>query len=192
MKSNDANDLSTRGRTLEDLFFLEQDRVLLERHRELKRMEETRQALAAVSGITNTKVLDRLVALDIHAEIVSALALVPLVEVAWADGRIQEEERAAVLQASADYGITVGHPAHALLERWLAHKPDTELLDAWTLYVNGLCEAIDDEEREALRADLIDRASLVAAAAGGFLELTSPVSASEQRMLDRLDQAFKK
>ncbi len=187
----DTNDLSTRGRTLEDLFFLEQDRILLEEHRKLKRMEETRQALAAVSGITNSSVLDRLVELDIHAEIVSTLALVPLVEVAWADGRIQEEERAAVLQAGADHGIAVGRPAYALLERWLAHRPGPELLEAWTLYVNGLCEALDDEQREALRADLMNRARRVAAAAGGFLGLTSPVSASEQRVLDRLDQAFR-
>jgi hypothetical protein len=188
----DSNDLTSHGRALENLFFQQQDRILIERHRELKRMEETRQALAEVSGITNPSVLDRLVKLDIHAEIVASLALVPLVEVAWADGRIQDEERAAVLEASAHHGLTAEHPGRALLERWLAHKPDPKLLEAWTLYVEGLCEALDAGEREGLRADIVDRARRVAAAAGGFLGLTSPISTAEQLMLDRLDSAFRK
>jgi hypothetical protein len=187
----DADALTNRGRMLEDRFFLERDRVLIEKHKELKRMEETRQALAGVSGITNEKVLHRLVELGIHAEIVASLAVVPLIEVAWADGRIQDAERAAVLEAGAADGIVAGRPDHALLERWLTHKPGPELLEAWTLYVVGLCEALDAEEREGLRAGLVDRARRVAGAAGGFLGLTSPISASEQQMLDRLDRAFR-
>ena len=188
----DKSVLENSGRMLEDRFFLEQDRILVEKLRELRKMEENRQALSAVSGITNQKVLQKLVELGIQAEIVASLAVVPLVEVAWADGRIEEKERKAVMEASTANGLAKGSPDHALLERWLVHRPEPELLEAWTHYIEGLCELMAPEEREALKTELIDRARRVADAAGGFLGLTSRISEAEQRMLDTLSQAFRR
>jgi hypothetical protein len=184
--------LGNRARTLEDRFFLEQDRILIEKRRELKRMEETRQALSAVSGITNEKVLQHLVELDIQAEVLASLAVVPLVEIAWADGKIDEREREAIRRASGEAGLAKGSPDFELLDRWLSHRPGPELLEAWHHYVEGLCELLTPEEREALRADFVGRARRVAEAAGGFLGLTSGISASEQKILERLDSAFRK
>ena len=186
----DPSALENYGRKLEDRFFLEQDRILVEKLRELKKMEESRQALSEVSGITNQKVLQKLLALGIQAEIVASLTVVPLVEVAWADGRIDERERRAVMEASAANGLAKGSPDYALLERWLVHRPGPELLEAWTHYIEGLCELMAPEEREALKAELIDRARRVADAAGGFLGLTSRISEAERRMLDTLGRAF--
>ena len=177
---------------LEDRFFLEQDRILIEKQRELKKIEETRQALSAVSGITNQKVLQRLVELNIQVEILASLAVVPLVEVAWADGRIDDKEREAIRRASAEAGLAKGSPDFELLDRWLSHRPEPELLEAWRHYMEGLCELLGEEERETLRKDLVDRARRVAEAAGGFLGLTSRVSEAEQRVLDELDSAFRK
>jgi hypothetical protein len=184
--------LGSRARRLEDRFFLEQDRVLIEKHRELKKMEETRQALAAVSGITNQQVLQRLVDLNVQADTVASLAVVPLVEVAWADGRIDDQERAAIMRATAEAGFAKGSPDYELLDRWLAHRPGPELLEAWQHYIEGLCELLAPEEREALRADLIGRARRVAEAAGGFLGLTSKVSEVERRILQTLEHAFQR
>ncbi len=178
------------GRALEDRFFMEQDRILVEKQRELQQLEETRQALSSVSGITNTAVLQKLIDLKIRPEILASLAVVPLVEVAWADGRIEDKERAAIMEASAQGGLIKGSPDYQILDRWLSHRPEPSLLEAWTHYVQGLCEQMAPEEREGLRRDLIDRARRVAAAAGSFLGLTSPISQAEQRMLDQLDAAF--
>jgi len=135
-------------------------------------------------------VLDKLIELDIRPEVVASLSVVPLVEVAWADGRIEERERAAIMEAAAAGGLSKGSPDYELLGCWLAHRPGSELLEAWTHYVEGLCELMQPEERESLRAALVERARRVAEAAGGFLGLTSPVSKAEQQVLDRLDKAF--
>ncbi len=186
----DAATLESKGRLLEDKFFLEQDRILVQKLRELRKMEESKQALSAVSGITNAAVLQKLVELDIHPEILASLAVVPLVEVAWADGRVADRARAAIMEASAQNGLAKGSPDYEILDRWLARRPAPELLEAWTHYVHGLCEMMAADEREALRRGLVERARRVAEAAGGFLGLTSPVSAAEQRMLDALEKAF--
>jgi hypothetical protein len=103
---------------------------------------------------------------------------------------VDEKERAAIFDAATAAGFDTGRPDHPLLERWLSHPLDAELLEAWTLYVEGLCELMDAHERAALRHELLERARHVAEAAGGFLGLTSPVSHAERRMLETLEAAF--
>ncbi len=186
----DRRVLENHARRLADRFYKEQDLLLIKELRARGVLQDSREALTAVSGITNPSVLDRLLDLQIGPETVASLALVPLIAVAWADGRVDEKEREAIFEAAAAAGFDTGRPDHPLLERWLSHPLDAALLEAWTLYVEGLCELMDAHEREALRHDLLKRARRVAEAAGGFLGLTSPVSHAERRMLDTLEAAF--
>ena len=80
--------LGAQRRSLEDAFFLKEDEKLLQEMRTIKKMAETRESLAAVTGIRDEQVLQKLLKLDIHAETAVSFALVPLVEVAWADGKL--------------------------------------------------------------------------------------------------------
>jgi len=184
-----SDSLSGASRRLEEAFFLEQDRILIERLRAMKKMAETKEALAAVSTITNDAILARLVELDIKPEIVAALAAVPLVEVAWADGKIDPAEREAVLAHAAGQGIAPGSIEHALLERWLEHKPEPRLLEAWATYIDGLCERLSADERRLLREELLRSTRSTAEASGGWLGM-GRVSAREQAVLDRLAGSF--
>ena len=77
--------LRERGRSLEEEFFRREDARLKERLRGAAQRESAREALVRASGIKNPTVIDRLIALDVHPETVTALSLVPLVEVAWAE-----------------------------------------------------------------------------------------------------------
>jgi uncharacterized tellurite resistance protein B-like protein len=178
------------GRELEDSFFLKQDRDLIDKLKTLRRLEETRDALAEASGIRDQAVLQKLVELGVRPESVAPLALVPIVEVAWADGKVDEKERQAVLEAADARGIRAGDLQHGLLHSWLSHRPSTKLLQAWQHYVAGLCAQLDEEQRNALRGELLDRARAVAEASGGFLGLGSKVSPSERAVLKRLEAAF--
>lgn len=127
---------------LEDAFFLEQDRLLKDRLQAMKNLARTKEAISSVSGITNDAVLERLVALDVKPETVAALAAVPLIEVAWADGRIDPAERVAVLNHANGIGIVPGSVEHELLERWLTHRPSPQLMTAWQTCLKGLCEPL--------------------------------------------------
>src|SRR5690242_3342880 len=80
--------LRDRERALEDEFFRREDQRLLEHLGALRVAASTREALAKASGITDPVLLDMLVAHGIKAETVAALSFVPLLEVAWADGRL--------------------------------------------------------------------------------------------------------
>lgn len=183
--------LSKQGRQLEDEFFARKDAILIEKLRELERMERTQKALSEVSGITNAAVLKRLVELDIRPDLLATLALVPLVEVAWADGEIQEKERKAILEGSVRLGMGPSSVDYALLEEWLKQKPPAKMLEAWLTYIRGLCEVLSPSERDAIKTTFLTRARQVAEAAGGFLGLTSKISGPEEAMLKKLESAFK-
>lgn len=186
------NSLEKRKNALEDKFFMEQDRILLEKLREMKRIELKRQAISEVTGVTNPQRLDRLMALGITPETAAMLALVPLIEVAWADGKMEEKERRAILSVVSKGGLTKSSPNYELLDHWLSRKPTAELLEAWTHYVEEFSEQVEPDERQRFEEWLVDRARTVAEAAGGFLGLTSPISDAEQKMIDKLRSAIRR
>jgi tellurite resistance protein len=182
--------LGKRARKLEDLFFAQQDAILIAKHRELKERERTLQELSDVSGIKDRHVLEKLVALGIRPEVLATLAVVPLVEVAWADHKMNAEERRAILEGAKSAGVKRGAVDHALLEQWLEKQPPDELLEAWSHYIAGLVQILSPEERDSLRKELLDRARAVARASGKVLGIGSGISKAEQAVIERMEQAF--
>jgi hypothetical protein len=182
--------LGERKRALEEEFFRRQERSLLERMRAEHATQTARQALSQASGLKDTAVLDRLIRLGVQADTLVALGLVPLVEVAWADGTLDARERQAVVAALGTAGIALDSPAGQLIQGWLASKPPASLLEAWRVYVAGLCAQLSAADRANLRDSVLDRARTVAAAAGGFLGLGAKISPAEEERLRMLEGAF--
>ena len=181
---------SRQSRSLEEEFFLKQEAELIQKLRDKAKGEQRREALSEASGITDDEVLDALIAMDIRGETLAALALVPLVVVAWADGKVQDQERKAILQAAAETGLTIKSEPYALLEGWLDQQPGPALLDVWKDYAASLAAQLSDSARRALTRDILGRAERVAEAAGGFLGLGNKVSREERDVLNELKQAF--
>ena len=179
--------LAKRGHSLEEMFFKERDAQLITQRKKLEHMENTRKALADVSGIRNPKVLDKLVELEVSPSTLASLAVLPLVEVAWADGHLDEKEKQAVLAESAKGGITKESIDYAMLDAWLKERPSPKLLEAWIHYIAGLREVMGPQELNDLKSGLLDRAKKVAEAAGGFL---SKISTEEKAVLKKMEDAF--
>ena len=182
--------LADRRKGLEEAFFAEQDAVLRRRLREVDEAGSRRQVLSSASGITDHAVLDRLAALGITGETAAALSLVPLVAVAWADGQIDERERAAALSGAERLGLTRGDAGHRLFDGWLAKRPPPELLTSWKAYIAALAPTLGGDARDALRTALLGHARAVAEAAGGFLGIGPKISDAERSILADLEQVF--
>jgi hypothetical protein len=180
--------LSDRGRSLEDEFFRREDQRLIKRLAELRAVDATREALAKASGITSPELLDQLLRIGIHAETLAALSVVPLVEVAWADGELDARERRAIVEHG---GIARDSTTGALLEAWLDRRPDAKLLTAWTQMVQAMRGQLDPDAATRLRDSLLEKARAVAAASGGMFGIGSKVSRAEAEMLAQLEVAFR-
>ena len=187
MTPNPPEILRDRGRSLEDEFFRREDQRLIERLSQLRGAEATLEALGKASGITNPAVLEKLMELGVRPETVAALSIVPLVEVAWADGALDAKERRAIVERA---GVARDSTAGALLETWLDRRPDPKLLTAWTHLIQAMSEQLGPDEAARLKTGLLERARAVAAATGGFLGVGSKISAPEAAMLDKLEAAF--
>ena len=181
--------LQRRGQALEELFFQERDKVLLERMRTEIAAKQAREALAEVCGISNEKVLQSLVDQGIAPGTLVSLTMIPLVCVAWADGKIEEKERNAILKAAIDNGIADDSAAYNLLSDWLRSKPGPELMDGWKLYTTSLRCTLDSAAYGQVTSAILERTTEIAKAAGGILGLGA-ISASEQKILDDLEKAF--
>jgi len=182
--------LRERERALEEAFFTKREHELLERLRAERDRERQMNELAATCGVTDRKILGSLLDLGIGPETVAALALVPLVAVAWAEGTCGLAERGAVLDAAHDAGVDRGQPGHALLADWLAVRPPHQLFKTWLDFARELRGHLDEEQRAALRADFVGRARAVAKAAGGVLNIGPHVSKEERRVLEEIEAAF--
>ena len=182
--------LKDREKSFEALFFSKQSAELIARLRSEKKKKAAKEGLRDVSGIGDDEVLDKLVELDIEPDTWAAVSLVPLVEVAWADGKIDDRERQAVLSGARANGIEPGSPSYELLETWLRHRPDGRLLEGWGEYIVELCAKLAVKEKAALKREVLGRARKVAEAAGGILGFGKRVSAEEEVVLDHLEKAF--
>ncbi|MBN2035306.1 MAG: hypothetical protein JW768_01055 [Chitinispirillaceae bacterium] len=181
--------LETQRKKLEDAFFQAQDKVLIENLKKMRKMKETKESLARVSGIHNENVLEKLVELDVRPETLAPLSVIPLVEMAWADGSVSAKEEETILRAANDRGIQRDSIEYHLLKEWLEHKPPASLLTAWTHYIEGLCEKLTKQERESLKKEIIGCARAVAQASGGLLGINT-ISREEKAVLARMEKVF--
>ncbi|MFK7766947.1 MAG: hypothetical protein AB8B55_06970 [Mariniblastus sp.] len=182
--------LNNRGRAMEDAFFAKSDQALLEKMRAELSAQESRQALKAASGISDEAVLDALHESGITPETLTSVSLIPLVAVAWADKKMEDAEKAAILKAADVAGIKSGSASYSTMEAWLSDQPTGELLDTWKAYIGSLKPSLDAAAFNQLKTSIIERAENVAESAGGFLGLGDKVSAAERTVLDDLAAAF--
>ena len=180
----EANPLARRGRGSEEEYFrkVEAERIAGSR-RETRREEEARR-LASELGLPLGPEAHALLDFGVDAERAPAFFALPLVEVAWADGAVDADERWRVLEAATGYGVELGRPSHALLEHWLESRPAAALVEVWhTLAAGGWLA------RDPCANRLLEQASAVAASAGGVLGFAT-ISRAERRKLDALERSL--
>ena len=181
--------LFDRGKAMEERFFSEKDKQLLDQLKAELSAEEDRKALATVSGISDAAVLDALVSHQVTAESLASVSLIPLVAVAWADGVMEEKERDAILQAAEQTGIENNSASHKLLQSWMSDAPSEELLTSWKNYIGALKENLEPAAFGQLKNSVMGRARSVAEAAGGILGF-GKTSDKESDVIEQLEAAF--
>ncbi|MBV8756009.1 MAG: TerB family tellurite resistance protein [Deltaproteobacteria bacterium] len=181
--------LEERGRALENQFYEKENAEKLAAMKGKLDTQKSKDELRKASGMTDEAVLEKLVGLGLRANTIAALSLVPLIQVAWADGAIQDNERTAILQGAHGKGLEKGTDGYELLQAWLSKRPSDALYDAWEAYIKALASQLNDEQNRLLKNQIVGFAKMVAASAGGFLGI-GRVSASEEKVLARIESAF--
>jgi hypothetical protein len=182
-----ANDeaLPGRRRALEEQYFQKQEQELIAKLRKRGEEAAARRRLAETIGVADEEILQDLQALGYTPETVMLLHLVPLVQVAWAEGNISDSERRLIMEAARARGIEAGSAADRQLAEWLATRPSDAFFERTLRAIQAMLQSRPAEEREASRRDLLAYCSAIAAASGGILGF-GKVSEEERQLLTRL------
>jgi len=182
----DNNPLDPVRASHEEEFFHRKNQELIARLRQQLETAERAQALEMQTGIDDRELMSWLAELGITPENSPVLHLVPLFQVAWADGTIQVEERELLEKAAAETGIVPGTPAYAAFQELLKAPPSRGYYDAALIYIRLVLAALPAEQADTARENLQSLAGQVAKASGGLFGLFSKVSDEERTALRRI------
>lgn len=174
--------LHDRGRALEDEYFRKKDRELIEKIRRKAAADESQRAMGEATGISDPEILRELHELGFSPETLSLLPLVPVIEVAWAEGGITPRERDLIETFATRRGIVPGSPADAQLMDWLANRPSDEILTGARRLIQALLSSGSAVVANLTADDLVGYCESVAAASGGIFDL-GKITVEERALL---------
>ncbi len=184
----DAFEVRREG--FEEEYFRTRDAKLVEKLKTVFHKKVDKESIRKATGITDERVLDNLVALNLSGDLMAAFRLMPLVEIAWADGTIDDREVEAVLAAAEQHGVARGSGAYAMLENALRTGPRPDSRKAWYLYAEELRKTLNPQELATFRRDLLEEARKVAAASGGILNVAFTVTPQEKKVIEAVERAL--
>jgi hypothetical protein len=182
--------LKDRERAFEADYFRKQDEKLIQKMRERADLQEVAQALAEKLQVDDQELLRRVIDLGLTRGTGAAILLAPLVQVAWAEGKVTARERAVVFEIAATRGVEAGSPPHQKLEEWLRVRPRDELFETAMEVMKAGLALLTAEERDERIRGIAGACQRVAEASGGGLAkligFDSGVSGQEAEVLDAI------
>jgi hypothetical protein len=179
-----------RERGYEADYFRKQDAKLLEKMRERTRLQDVAQALADKLRVDNAELLRRVVDLGLTRDTGAAILLAPLVQVAWAEGKVTNRERDIVFEIAASRGVDSGSPAHSQLVQWLQIRPPDELFETAMEVMKAGLAVLTPAERDERIHEIVEACTRIAEASGvgltTLLGIGSGVTSDESAVLDAI------
>ena len=132
--------------------------------------------------------------LGLDAESFRAVALLPLIEVAWADRAIQPQERRSILLIAKGHNLLVGAAAD-VVDRWLTSRPSDEDFERGRKMLAILAHrkhGIGADMPEHVVDTIVDLCSVVAESAGGLFGIFFKVSTEERRVIKKIADHLEK
>lgn len=169
----------------EDEWFRKKNQELIDRMKSQLERQQTTAELANATGVQDQALLDQLADLGITRETARILHLVPLLQVAWADGEIQDNERDLLVEAANRTGVTEG-PAREAFDKMLQKRPDPAFFQGALNFLKAMLAALPGEEGARTCKDLTDLAWRVANASGGLFGLFGKVDDNEEEVLKQI------
>jgi hypothetical protein len=182
----DKDIFAERGRSLEEEYFRRKDKELIEKMRKAAAAEAGRAEMGKRTGLADPELLNELDALGFTPETVILLPLVPIVQVAWAEGGVSDAERHLIVKLARARGISEGSSADAQLMEWLDRRPADRVFTDATRLIRAMLDAPGHPGISVTADDLVKQAEAIASASGGMLGIIGRVSAEEREILKTL------
>jgi hypothetical protein len=181
----DHDSIRERGRSLEEDYFRKKDQELIEKMRRAAAADAARRDLSAKTGIQDPELLQEVEALGFTPDTVGLLPIMPVLQVAWAEGGVTEAERTLVVQLARSHGIAEGSAADRQLSDWLTRRPGADVFARATRLVSAMLASQGQEPGSLTADDLVKYCESIAAASGGVFGMKK-ISADERALLAKI------
>lgn len=181
----DRDSLGERGRALEDDYFRKKDRELVEKMRRAAEQQQSIEQLGAATALKDPELLRELQELGFTPETVGLLPLVPMLQMAWAEGGVTSEERKALVDLARARGIAQGSAADAQLTNWLTTRPGDAVFERAGRLIRALLDSGAPSTSGLTAEALVQQAERIAAASGGIFGIGS-ISSEEKTLLSQI------
>jgi len=178
-------------RKREEEYFRQRDRELIERMRQEATTEGARKELESATGITDPDSLKSLEEMGFTPQTLSLLPLVPVLQVAWAEGGISTAEREMIVNLARARGIAPGSNADRQLQQWLDTRPSVETFQKARRLIGAMLDSPAGTEMQVSADDLLKYCEQIAHASGGLFGFGS-VSAQEKTAIQQIAAQLKK
>ncbi len=148
-------------------FFHRHNQKLLSQFREKLQREANADGIKEATGVEEQLLLSQLAELGVTRETIEVIHMVPLVQVAWADGEIQKEEAELLHKAAPQCGVK-SESALLAFEALLKERPSELYFKTAQAFIRHLFMALPEEEAQIATQDLYSLAMQVAKASGGI------------------------
>ncbi len=182
---SNSEGITDDARKREEEYFRRRDRELIERMRAERETALVRDALATATGIRDPESLKDLAALGFTPETVALLPIVPLLQVAWAEGGVSDAERKLIIDFARARDIAAGSDADAQLQEWLDRRPSEDTFRKAGRLIAAMLDRPDGAEMQLSADDLLKYCEQIAHASGGIFGFGS-VSSEERTALERV------
>lgn len=190
MSTGHHDPFEARRTSFEEGYFRTKDTELVEKLRKVFQTRLDRDELRRLTNINSEEVLDRMMAVQVKGQMLTAFKLLPLVEIAWGDGVCDKREAEAVVNAAIKHGIPSDSVALQRVKEWLERGPDPEARKAWLMYAQELRKVLTPAELKTFRDDLLHTARRIAELSGGILNTFFTVSHNEKAVLKKIAVAL--
>jgi hypothetical protein len=183
MPDHDA--FAKRGRALEEEYFRKKDRELIEKIRQAAATAHARTDLGRKAGLEDPKLVQDLQDLGFTPDTVGLLPLVPIIQMAWAEGGITKAERELILRLARSRGIEAGSAADRQLMEWITNKPAEDVFARARRLIRAMLDSSSAQTGELNANDLVKYCEEIASASGGILGI-GRISAEERALLSSI------
>jgi hypothetical protein len=172
----------------EEDYFQKKDRELIEKMRQQAKAQKELRELGERIGVTDPDISRELAEMGFTPETVRLLPLMPILEMAWAEGGVTPNERKMVVDLARARAIEEGSEADRQLTEWLDRRPSETIFRRAGRLISALFAA--GGRFDISPDDILKYSEAIAEASGGLLGF-GRVSSEERATLERITTEIK-
>ena len=120
---------------------------------------------------------------------VRILDLTPLVQMAWADGSVSDQEKELIDRVMEKRGVKKGDRAYDLMHEFLNRRPTDAFFDAAITLIKKMYDALPENKKGRAEKDLVEFCVEVADASGGIFGFNR-IESDERKELKKIIESL--